>query len=29
MDVYKWLREKQIITKEMAYKDMVADGYLP
>jgi NitT/TauT family transport system substrate-binding protein len=29
MDVYKWLREKQIITKEMTYKDMVADGYLP
>lgn len=28
-DVYKWLREKQIITKEMTYKDMVADGYLP
>jgi NitT/TauT family transport system substrate-binding protein len=29
MDVYKWLREKQIITKEMTYKDMAADGYLP
>ena len=29
MDVYKWLREKQIITKEMTYKDMVADGYVP
>ena len=28
-DVYKWLREKQIITKDMTYKDMVADGYLP
>ena len=28
-DVYKWLREKQIITREMIYKDMVADGYLP
>jgi NitT/TauT family transport system substrate-binding protein len=29
MDVYKWLREKQIIKKDMVYKDMVADGYLP
>jgi NitT/TauT family transport system substrate-binding protein len=29
MDVYGWLYEKKIITKEMAYKDMVADGYLP
>ena len=29
MDVYKWLREKQIVTKEMTYKDMAADGYLP
>jgi NitT/TauT family transport system substrate-binding protein len=28
-DVYEWLREKQIITKDMEYKDMVADGYLP
>jgi NitT/TauT family transport system substrate-binding protein len=29
MDVYEWLREKQIITKNMTYKDMVADGYIP
>lgn len=29
MDVYKWLREKQIITRDMTYKDMVADGYVP
>ena len=29
MDVYGWLHEKQIITKDMTYKDMVADGYLP
>jgi NitT/TauT family transport system substrate-binding protein len=29
MDVYKWLREKKIITKEMTYKEMIADGYLP
>ncbi len=29
MDVYKWLREKQIITRDMTYKDMVADGHLP
>ncbi len=28
-DVYKWLREKQIITRDMTYKDVVADGYLP
>ncbi len=28
-DVYTWLREKQIITRVMTYKDMVADGYLP
>jgi NitT/TauT family transport system substrate-binding protein len=28
-DVYNWLREKQIVTKDMTYKDMVADGYLP
>ena len=28
-DVYKWMREKQIVTQDMAYKDMVADGYLP
>ena len=28
-DVYQWLREKQIITKDMTYKDMVADGYIP
>ncbi|HVN97879.1 MAG TPA: MetQ/NlpA family ABC transporter substrate-binding protein [Syntrophorhabdaceae bacterium] len=29
MDVYRWLSEKQIITKNMTYKDMVADGFLP
>lgn len=29
MDVYKWLREKQIIKKDMTYKEMIADGYLP
>ncbi|MBA4389925.1 MAG: hypothetical protein C0399_03200 [Syntrophus sp. (in: bacteria)] len=29
MDVYEWLRKKQIITKNMTYKDMVADGYIP
>ncbi len=29
MDVYGWLHEKKIITKDMTYKDMVADGYLP
>lgn len=29
MDVYGWLHEKQIITRNMSYKDMVADGYLP
>ncbi len=28
-DVYTWLCEKQIITRKMTYKDMVADGYLP
>lgn len=29
MDVYRWLKEKKIITKNMSYKDMVADGYTP
>ncbi|MGV8056943.1 MAG: ABC transporter substrate-binding protein [Smithellaceae bacterium] len=29
MDVYDWLREKQIIKKEMTYKEMISDGYLP
>lgn len=29
MDVYEWLREKKIITKNMTYKDIVADGYIP
>jgi NitT/TauT family transport system substrate-binding protein len=29
MDVYNWLREKQIIKKRMTYKEMIADGYLP
>ncbi len=28
-DVYNWLQEKKIITKNMTFKDMVADGYLP
>jgi len=28
-DVYNWLKEKKIITRNMTYKDMVADGYLP
>ncbi|MBI4765616.1 MAG: ABC transporter substrate-binding protein [Deltaproteobacteria bacterium] len=28
-DVYNWLQEKKIITKNLTYKDMVADGYLP
>ena len=28
-DVYNWLHEKKIITKNMTYKDMVADGTLP
>ncbi|PKN69360.1 MAG: hypothetical protein CVU52_09540, partial [Deltaproteobacteria bacterium HGW-Deltaproteobacteria-10] len=29
MDVYHWLREKQIIKKGMTYKEMIANGYLP
>ncbi len=29
MDVYNWLREKQIIKKGMTYKEIIADGYLP
>ncbi len=29
LDVYKWMRQKQIIARDMTYKDMVADGYLP
>jgi NitT/TauT family transport system substrate-binding protein len=28
-DVYNWLQEKKIITQNLTYKDMVADGYLP
>jgi NitT/TauT family transport system substrate-binding protein len=28
-DVYNWLQEKKIITKNMTYKDMVADDTLP
>lgn len=29
MDVYRWLREKKIIKKEMTYKQIVFDGNLP
>jgi NitT/TauT family transport system substrate-binding protein len=29
MDVYHWLRSKGIIQKQMDYRQMVADGYLP
>jgi NitT/TauT family transport system substrate-binding protein len=29
MDVYRWLRSKGIVQKEMNYRQMVADGYLP
>jgi NitT/TauT family transport system substrate-binding protein len=29
LDVYKWMRQKQIVMRDMTYKDMVADGYLP
>ncbi len=29
MDVYHWLKRKGIIQKELTYKQMVADGYLP
>jgi NitT/TauT family transport system substrate-binding protein len=29
MDVYRWLRSKGIIQKEMNYRQMVTDGYLP
>jgi NitT/TauT family transport system substrate-binding protein len=29
MDVYHWLKRKAIIQKELTYKQMVADGYLP
>jgi len=28
MDVYRWLREKQIVKKDLSYKDLVADGYI-
>lgn len=27
-DVYRWLREKQIIKTSLTYKDLVADGYI-
>ncbi len=29
LDVYGWLRDKQIVKREMTYKEMVADGYIP
>jgi NitT/TauT family transport system substrate-binding protein len=29
MDVYRWLREKGIIKRDMTYTQMVADGHLP
>ena len=29
MDVYRWLRGKNIIKTEMTYKQMVVDGYIP
>jgi NitT/TauT family transport system substrate-binding protein len=29
MDVYNWLYEKKIITRNMTYNEMVAHGYLP
>jgi NitT/TauT family transport system substrate-binding protein len=29
MDVYGWLREKQIISKGLTYKDLVVEGFLP
>ncbi len=29
MDVYRWLREKKIIKKDLTYKDLVADGHIP
>jgi hypothetical protein len=28
MDVYRWLREKKIVKKDLTYKDLVADGYI-
>lgn len=28
-DVYQWLRGKSIIKKELTFKDMVADGFVP
>jgi NitT/TauT family transport system substrate-binding protein len=29
LDVYGWLRGKQIISKTLTYKDLVVEGYLP
>ncbi len=29
MDIYNWLREKQIVKRKMTYKEIVADGHLP
>ena len=29
MDVYSWLREKKIITRELTYKDLVGEGTFP
>jgi NitT/TauT family transport system substrate-binding protein len=29
MDVYNWLREKQIVKRSMTYKEIIADGHLP
>jgi NitT/TauT family transport system substrate-binding protein len=28
MDVYRWLKEKKIVKKDLTYKDLVADGYI-
>ena len=29
MDVYHWLRQKKVINKNMVFKDMVSDEYIP
>lgn len=29
MDVYTWLKEKQIIKNKMTYKEIIANGYIP
>jgi NitT/TauT family transport system substrate-binding protein len=29
MDVYRWLKEKRIIKRDMSYNEMVAGGYIP